>query len=116
MVAATPPIILFLTLAFGSLQLKTSGLGGELSFVVLLIASLVSGFIIYFRDRLKKADLKGGFELFEAVREVKEAEDRIKVMAHRVADLVEAANQGSWKDESYAEDIFNKAVQNVRNI
>ena len=38
-------IILFCMLAFGSLQLKTKGVVGEASLLVLLIASLVSGFM-----------------------------------------------------------------------
>ena len=111
-----PAVILFAALALGSVMLKDSDRIGELSFVSLLIVSVISGFVVFFRDRLKKANFKEGFELFEAVKDVKEAEDRIKVLARHVAELVDAANQGSWKSESYDDNRFNEALAKVRDI
>ena len=113
--AATPPIILFTILAWGSVQLKIRELVGDPALVSLLVLSGFFAFIFYFKDRIKKLALTG-VELRKAVQDVHDAEARIKDMARRVADRVEAANKGSWKDESYDDSTFNKAVENVRNI
>jgi hypothetical protein len=104
--AITHPIkamTLLVILAFGSLQLKTNGLIGELSFVTLLIVSLVSGFVVYFRDRIKKASLKDGFELYEAVREAREAEAAAKDIASAMLMVIVADPANGGDLEQYAQ-------------
>jgi len=108
-------IILFGILAFGSVHLKTTGLVESSGLVVLISFSVMSGFIVYFQDRIKKAGLSG-LELHQAVKNVKDAEDRIRELANSVADLVEAGNSGSIKNCDYDHAGYTEALAKVRKL
>ncbi len=108
-------IILFVALALGSVQLKINGVIGETALASLLSVSGVFSFIIFFQHRIKKAG-PTGIELHKAVQEVRDAEDRIRELAQKVADLIETANVGSIVTEDYDDTKFRDALIKIRNI
>ena len=81
------PIILFVILAFGSVQLKLTRVVGEASLVTLLIASGLAGFIVYFQDRVSKIS-STGIELDLAVQKVQDTEASVKDLAAAIVEFI----------------------------
>jgi len=113
-ITAIAAIILFVMLAFGSVHLKTSGLVGDPAFVSLLIASGVFGLAAFFHERLKKFGASG-FELHEAVREVKDAEASVKRLAASTLELIES-NEGGYKQPSWDAARYEQAKEHLKRL
>lgn len=107
-------IVVFTCLVAGCIELKRRGFVGEVSFVTLLTGAGVSGFLVYFQRRVKKAG-PSGFELYEAVREIREAELSVKSLATAVLELAEADEDG-FKASSWDEARYEMAKENLRKL
>jgi len=76
--------------------------------------------VIYFGDVIDSFDfwnLKVQLRKVEDTRiEIENREKRINELALLVADLVEAGDKGSWKDEHYGHEEFEAALSRIRNF
>ena len=104
------PIILFVILAFGSVQLKLTRVVGEASLVTLLIAAGLAGFIIYFQDRVSKIS-STGIELDRAVQAVKDTEASVKGLAAATIEFI--VSDSTCRDDP---ERFSRALAELKRL
>ena len=87
---------------------------GDPALVSLLGLSLLSGFILYFQDRIKKLGFTG-VELRKAVQEMKDAEAHMKTLASATLELVEA-DEGGYKRPEWNRTRYEEAKEGLKRL
>jgi len=107
-------MILFIILAFGSVQSKTSLSLGDVAFVSLISLSVLSGFIVYFQDRISKVG-PAGFELDQAIQEARKSEATVKELAAAILEMIVADADFQGNDTPSSE-RFKKALLELKRL
>ena len=97
---------------FGSIKLKSSNIISELSFVFLLVVSVLVGLLIAYPDKVKVIDLFKGQLI---LKEIKETETSVKELGKAILAVVEASNH-SIMIESFDKDTYNKSVEKLKML
>jgi hypothetical protein len=113
-IAAIAPTILFVALAFGSIQLKVRDLVGDTALVSLIGLSLLSAFILHFQDRIKELAWTG-VKLRKAAQEVKDAEAAVRELAAAVLEVIDARPATYLRPNSNLQ-RHDKAIERLRDL
>jgi len=104
-------ILSFIGIAI-ALLLLCFGFIGEVSFISLVIISVVIGIFINYHDSIQSFNLLKG-EL--VLKDIKDTESSIKELAKAILEVTETSNHGLML-ESYNSEAHDKAIEKLRKL
>jgi hypothetical protein len=100
-------------LLIGTVLLKVYSMINELSFVTLILVSLLMGIVISVLEKLKSVDLRKGQIMLQ---DMKNTETSVKEVASATLDVIETSMAGTIRFAEFDSKKFQESVERLKKI